>query len=110
MKTVYFIFKNMKEAEYYYRGIAYSFQNFKIIATRNPYKIILPRIKEQKENLIGKILIKLGLKQPKYENNDIEIIFKSEKSKQKIPGSIDTYYFFEDEYEIEYFLDLINKI
>ena len=110
MKIVYFIFKNMKEAEYYYREIAYSLKMCKITTARNPYRITMPRIKEQKEHLINKILIKLGFKNLTYIDASLEIIFKSEKSKEKIPSDIDAYYFFEDEYETEYFLNLINKI
>lgn len=111
MKTAYFIFDNMKEAEYYYRGIGFYLkdENENIKMKRNPYAIIIPRSREIQQNFIGRMLIKLGLKKPTYINYEVEIIFKSKKF--NIAGIHHPIYHFEDvDYDFFIFKQIIEEM
>lgn len=102
MKRVYFIFKNMKEAEYYWRTLNYYFQMEleNVVPSRNPFKIVMPRIKQK--NIFERIF---GRKE-----NELEIIFKSDKHTSIISEENEIYYFFENEYDACYFIDFLKGI
>ena len=113
MRKIYFVFKNMKEAEYNWRGLAYYLPNEKdfndVKAIRGPQRIITSITKKEKLNFLKRILIKLNIIKPKFYSEPTEIYFKSEKS--DLTGiHKDIYYFLEDEYDACYFIDLLKGI
>ena len=115
MKRVYFVFKDMKEAEYYWRELSYILKNTApyVESTRGPFRIFTYVKKEkQKENnfmkKIFKILIQLKIVQKEYVDIPTEIIFKSKKSALRgIKEPI--YYFKEDYYDDSYLLKFLKE-
>ena len=110
MRKTYFIFKDMKEATYYFRNIAYELResNKKIKVLQNEKKIIIPKVEIEKENFIKKLFSKLRKNDKIVLEDNIEINFKSVKSNFII--SENAFYFLEDEYETKYFIKIINKL
>lgn len=110
METKYFLFKNMKEAEYYFRQMAYYAQGRINRKKERPYTLELIVEKEIKENIIGKILIALGLKKKMYISTDVAVFFKSINSNMRSIRDEDIYYFTDkDEYDVQYLLEKIIK-
>ena len=111
MRKVYFVFNDMKEAEYYWRELTYFLKMFDSYTEsfRGPYRITTYIKKDKKVGFLKNILIKLKLAKKEYVEVQTEIVFKSKKSNLKgINEKI--YNFFEDFYEDSYFLKLLKEI
>ena len=115
MRTVYFIFKNMAEANYHCKELAYylsdNSKSEKVYQLyRNPVKILLSINKKKNENIFKKILIKLGLIKQEYITEELEIYYKSEKSNLKGLRKEDIYDFTDENYDVEFFADFIEEL
>lgn len=109
MEKVYFVFKNMKEATYYFRNIVYELgeNNKNIKCETNEKKII---ISKTKENLIKKLFKRFRKMQEINENRIIEVNFRSVKSNLDGVESQNIFTFLKDEYDIKLLVKLMNKL
>lgn len=112
MRKTYFIFKDMKEATYYFRNIACELAetNQNIERFQNEKRIVIPRTREEKGTLLNRVLVKLGKAKRVFVEDNLEINFKSTKSKSIDAEEKDIYTFSRDEYDTKYFIKLIDKI